>query len=205
MTKVAENQVITKKEVSKSAKTQEVSKAEQIILDSIKKDAKKESKKETPIKVKFATLYGMKFGAKPNANLRLAVKLFEANKDKENLTFEYLFSEYKKILTRNDYKIDKNTKGRLRRILSRTIVSGIARESVQGLKFNLYANYNGVKIVTSKKFNYNSDFNVSPSEIYDNLYTFKFASKVTRKLKAEMTPTLQKQIEAFKSPKKVNK
>ncbi len=69
------------------------------------------------------------------------------------MTFNYILSEYKKEMIRNDKKPDgKNFEGRLRRILYRSIESGITRESIQGIKFNLNANYKGIKVITSQPF-----------------------------------------------------
>ena len=193
------------KKVNEVKVVSESSEAKKIILASSKKVEVSESKVEVS-ESKVVLLYGKKFGKKPNSNLRIAVKLFEQLKDKENLTFNFLFDEYKKLLLKNDLKVDKNTKGRLRRILYRSIETGIIRDTDQAIKFNLYANYNGIKIVTKNKFNYDPQtFNVDPKEVYNNLYTFKFANKVTRKLKADITKTILKKIEALKNPKKVNK
>ncbi len=77
--------------------------------------------------------------------------------------FNYILSEYKKRKWfRNDKKTDgKNFEGRLRRILYRSIESGITRESIQGIKFNLNANYKGIKVITSQPFVFNNSANVA--------------------------------------------
>lgn len=165
------------------------------------KDVKNDVKKPTPTptpKKKYAEIYGVRLGAKPNANLRIAVKVFEANQNKV-LTWSQLFELYKKELIKNDYKIDKNTKGRLRRILSRTNLSGLARESVQGLKYNLNANYKGIKVILKTPFIQNSKFNVEPSQVYENTYKFIFAKKVNRIMKADLTDATKKKLELFKA------
>ena len=131
--------------MSKVAKVLEV-KNGQLVATPTPKATEKPTPTPTP-KKKYAEIYGVRLGAKPNANLRIAVKVFKANQNKV-LTWSQLLELYKKELIKNDYKIDKNTVGRLARILSRTNLSGIARESVQGLKFNLSANYNGIKVKT---------------------------------------------------------
>lgn len=168
-------------------------------VKNVKNDVKKPTPTPTPtLKKKFAEIYGVRLGAKPNANLRIAVKVFEANQNKV-LTFEQLFKLYCEELKKNDYKIDKNTKGRLRRILSRTNLSGLARESVQGLKFNLQANYKGIKVILKTPFIQNSSYNVEPKQIYDNTYKFIFAKKVNRIMKAELTDATKKKLELFKA------
>ena len=161
------------------------------------KNVKNEVKKPTT-KKKYAEIYGVHLGAKPNANLRIAVKVFEANQNKVLTWFE-LFELYKKELIKNDYKIDKNTKGRLRRILSRTNLSGLARDSKQGLKYNLQANYKGIKVILKTPFIQNSKFNVEPKQVYENTYKFVFAKKVTRIMKAELTEATKKKLELFKA------
>ncbi len=60
-------------------------------------------------------------------------------------------------MIRNDKKPDgKNFEGRLRRILYRSIESGITREPIQGIKFNLNPNYKGIKVITSQPFFFNT-------------------------------------------------
>jgi hypothetical protein len=104
-------------------------------------------------KVKFREIFGIRLGAKPSIELKLAVKVLKANQDKSNMSFNFILSEYKKEMIRNDKKTDgKNFEGRLRRILYRSIESGITRESIQGIKFNLKANYKGIKVITSQPF-----------------------------------------------------
>ena len=166
-------------------------------VKNVKNDVKKPTPTPTP-KKKFAEIYGVQLGAKPDANMRIAVKVFEANQN-EVLTWSQLFELYKKELIKNDYKIDKNTKGRLRRILSRTNLSGLARNSVQGLKYNLNANYKGIKVILKTPFIQNSSFNVEPKQVYENTYKFIFAKKVNRIMKAELTDATKKKLELFKA------
>jgi len=183
----------------KNSNKLEVKNGKLVVATAKKANNPKEAKKKVS---KFRTIYGIQQGAKPNANLKIAVKLFEANKDKENLTFANLLTQYEALLKRNDYKIDKNTEGRLRRILSRTINSGISRESIQGIKFNLYANYKGIKIVTSKPFIFDSNYNVSPNQVRENLYTFKFGTKTTLIKNIELSEAGKAKLELFKQANK---
>lgn len=183
--------------MSKLAKVLEVKEGKLVATPKAtpKKEAKKLVKKEAK---KYAEIYGIRLGAKPNANLRIAVKVFKANQNK-TLSWSQLLELYKKELLKNDYKIDKNTVGRLARILSRTNLSGIARESVQGLKFNLSANYNGIKVKTKFPFKQNDKFNVDRSQVYENTYQFIFADKGEKRiLKAELTEATKKKLAKFK-------
>jgi hypothetical protein len=149
--------------------------------------------------VKFREIYGIRLGAKPSIELRIAVKVLKANCERKNMSFNYILSEYKKEMIRNDKKTNgKNFEGRLRRILYRSIESGITRESIQGVKFNLNANYKGIKIITSLPFIFNNSANVSRKEVEDNLYSFKFNDKVTLVDKAELKSVSDK-VKAFKT------
>ncbi len=115
------------------------------------------------------------------------------------MTFNYILSEYKKEMIRNDKKTDgKNFEGRLRRILYRSIESGITRESIQGIKFNLNANYKGIKVITSQPFVFNNSANVARKDVEENLYTFKFNKVVTLVTKAEIK-TVSDKVKAFKT------
>lgn len=182
--------------MSKVAKVLEV-KNGQLVATPTLKATEKPTPTPTP-KKKYANIYGVQFGAKPDANMRIAVKVFKANQ-KKVLSFKELFELYKKELLKNDYKIDKNTKGRLRRILYRSNISGIARGSVQALKYNLHANYNGIKMKTKNKFIVNDKFNVEPRQVYENTYEFIFADKGEKRiLKAELTEATKKKVNAFK-------
>ena len=150
-------------------------------------------------KVKFREIFGIRLGAKPNIQLKTTVKVLKANKDRSNMTFSYILSEYKKEMTRNDKKTDgKNFEGRLRRILYRSIESGITRESIQGIKFNLKANYKGIKAITAKPFVFDKYGNVSRQQVEQNLYTFKFNKVVTLVTKAEIK-TVSDKVKAFKT------
>ena len=147
---------------------------------------KKVAKKET--KVKFREIFGIRLGAKPSIELKTAVKVLKRISDKPNLTFSYILSEYKKEMIRNDKKVDgKNFEGRLRRILYRSIESGITRESIQG-----------IKVITSKPFVFNNSANVSRKDVEENLYTFKFNKVVTLVTKAEIK-TVSDKVKAFKT------
>tara|TARA_R110000822_G_C14910612_1_gene450155 strand:+ start:48 stop:344 length:297 start_codon:yes stop_codon:yes gene_type:complete len=65
-------------------------------------------------KVKFREIFGIRLGAKPSIELKLAVKVLKANQERSNMTFNYILSEYKKEMIRNDKKTDgKNFEGRL--------------------------------------------------------------------------------------------
>jgi hypothetical protein len=102
-------------------------------------------------------------------------------------------------MIRNDKKTDgKNFEGRLRRILYRSIESGITRESIQGIKFNLKANYKGIKVITSQPFVFNNSANVARKDVEENLYTFKFNKVVTLVTKAEIK-TVSDKVKAFKT------
>ena len=137
-----------------------VVKGNKLVVTTANVEKKKVVKKET--KVKFREIFGIRLGAKPSIELKTAVKVLKRISDKPNLTFSYILSEYKKEMIRNDKKVDgKNFEGRLRRILYRSIESGITRESIQGIKFNLNANYKGIKVITSKPFVFNNSANVS--------------------------------------------
>jgi hypothetical protein len=150
-------------------------------------------------KVKFREIFGIRLGAKPSIELKTAVKVLEANKERSNMSFNYILSEYKKEMIRNDKKTDgKNFEGRLRRILYRSIESGITRESIQGIKFNLNANYKGIKVITSQPFVFNNSANVARKDVEENLYTFKFNKVVTLVTKAEIK-TVSDKVKAFKT------
>ena len=156
-------------------------------------------KVETKKVVKFREIFGIRLGAKPSIELRTAVKVLEKNKERSNMTFNYILSEYKKEMIRNDKKTDgKNFEGRLRRILYRSIESGITRESIQGIKFNLNANYKGIKVITSQPFVFNNSANVARKDVEENLYTFKFNKVVTLINKAELK-TVEDKVKAFKT------
>ncbi len=87
------------------------------------------------------------------------------------MSFIYILSEYKKEMIRNDKKrTAKILKGRLRRILYRSIESGITRESIQGIKFNLNANYKGIKVITSQPFVFNNSANVAGEGALKKIY-----------------------------------
>ena len=149
-------------------------------------------------KVKFREIFGIRLGAKPSIELRTAVKVIEKNKERKMMSFNYILSEYKKEMIRNDKKTDgKNFEGRLRRILYRSIESGITRESIQGIKFNLSANYKGIKVVTSKPFEFNNSANVSRKEVEENLYTFDFEKDYKLVNKASLK-TYSAKVKAFK-------
>ena len=149
--------------------------------------------------VKFREIFGIRLGAKPSIELRTAVKVLKANSERSNMTFNYILSEYKKEMIRNDKKTDgKNFEGRLRRILYRSIESGITRESIQGIKFNLNANYKGIKVITSQPFVFNNSANVARKDVEENLYTFKFNKVVTLVNKAELK-TVADKVKAFKT------
>ena len=155
--------------------------------------------KKKVAKVKFREIFGIRLGAKPSIELKTAVKVLEANKERSNMTFNYILSEYKKEMIRNDKKVDgKNFEGRLRRILYRSIESGITRESIQGIKFNLNANYKGIKVITSQPFVFNNSANVARKDVEENLYTFKFNKVVTLVTKAEIK-TVSDKVKAFKT------
>jgi hypothetical protein len=148
---------------------------------------------------KFREVYGIRLGAKPSIELKTVVKVLKENSDKEKMTFHYILSEYKKAMTRADKKTDgKNFEGRLRRILYRSIESGITRESIQGIKFNLNANYKGIKVITSQPFVFNNSANVARKDVEENLYTFKFNKVVTLINKAELK-TVADKVKAFKT------
>ena len=150
-------------------------------------------------KVKFREIFGIRLGAKPSIELKLAVKVLKANQERSNMSFNYILSEYKKEMIRNDKKTDgKNFEGRLRRILYRSIESGITRESIQGIKFNLKANYKGIKVITSQPFIFNNSANVARKDVEENLYTFKFNKVVTLVTKAEIK-TVSDKVKAFKT------
>ena len=150
-------------------------------------------------KVKFREIFGIRLGAKPSIELKTAVKVLKANQERSNMTFNYILSEYKKEMIRNDKKTDgKNFEGRLRRILYRSIESGITRESIQGIKFNLNANYKGIKVITSQPFIFNNSANVARKDVEENLYTFKFNKVVTLVTKAEIK-TVSDKVKAFKT------
>jgi hypothetical protein len=150
-------------------------------------------------KVKFREIFGIRLGAKPSIELKLAVKVLKANQERSNMSFNYILSEYKKEMIRNDKKTDgKNFEGRLRRILYRSIESGITRESIQGIKFNLKANYKGIKVITSQPFVFNNSANVARKDVEENLYTFKFNKVVTLVTKAEIK-TVSDKVKAFKT------
>ena len=150
-------------------------------------------------KVKFREIFGIRLGAKPSIELKLAVKVLKANQERSNMSFSYILSEYKKEMIRNDKKTDgKNFEGRLRRILYRSIESGITRESIQGIKFNLKANYKGIKVITSQPFVFNNSANVARKDVEENLYTFKFNKVVTLVVKAEIK-TVSDKVKAFKT------
>jgi len=147
---------------------------------------------------KFREVYGIRLGAKPSIELKTVVKVLKENSEKEKMTFHYILSEYKKAMIRADKKTDgKNFEGRLRRILYRSIESGITRESIQGIKFNLNANYKGIKVITSQPFIFNNSANVSRQDVENNLYTFKFAKKVSLVTNAEIK-TVTDKLKAFK-------
>ena len=150
-------------------------------------------------KVKFREIFGIRLGAKPSIELKTAVKVLKANQERSNMSFSYILSEYKKEMIRNDKKVDgKNFEGRLRRILYRSIESGITRESIQGIKFNLNANYKGIKVITSQPFVFNNSANVARKDVEENLYTFKFNKVVTLVTKAEIK-TVSDKVKAFKT------
>ena len=150
-------------------------------------------------KVKFREIFGIRLGAKPSIELKTAVKVLKANQERSNMSFNYILSEYKKEMIRNDKKVDgKNFEGRLRRILYRSIESGITRESIQGIKFNLNANYKGIKVITSQPFVFNNSANVARKDVEENLYTFKFNKVVTLVTKAEIK-TVSDKVKAFKT------
>ena len=162
---------------------------------------KKVAKKVPTVKkvVKFREIFGIRLGAKPSIELRSAVKVLKANSDRSNMSFNFILSEYKKEMIRNDKKTDgKNFEGRLRRILYRSIESGITRESIQGIKFNLNANYKGIKVITSQPFVFNNSANVARKDVEENLYTFKFNKVVTLINKAELK-TVEDKVKAFKT------
>ena len=149
--------------MSKLAKVLEVKEGKLVATPKAtpKKEAKKLVKKEAK---KYAEIYGIRLGAKPNANLRIAVKVFKANQNK-TLSWSQL----------------------------------LARESVQGLKFNLSANYNGIKVKTKFPFKQNEKFNVDRSQVYENTYQFIFADKGEKRiLKAELTEATKKKLAKFK-------
>ena len=162
---------------------------------------KKATKKVATVKkvVKFREIFGIRLGAKPSIELRSAVKVLKANSERSNMTFNFILSEYKKEMIRNDKKVNgKNFEGRLRRILYRSIESGITRESIQGIKFNLNANYKGIKVITSQPFVFNNSANVARKDVEENLYTFKFNKVVTLINKAELKSVSDK-VKAFKT------
>ena len=162
---------------------------------------KKATKKVATVKkvVKFREIFGIRLGAKPSIELRSAVKVLKANSERSNMTFNFILSEYKKEMIRNDKKTNgKNFEGRLRRILYRSIESGITRESIQGIKFNLNANYKGIKVITSQPFVFNNSANVARKDVEENLYTFKFNKVVTLINKAELK-TVADKVKAFKT------
>ena len=162
---------------------------------------KKATKKVATVKkvVKFREIFGIRLGAKPSIELRSAVKVLKANSERSNMTFNFILSEYKKEMIRNDKKTNgKNFEGRLRRILYRSIESGITRESIQGIKFNLNANYKGIKVITSQPFVFNNSANVARKDVEENLYTFKFNKVVTLINKAELKSVSDK-VKAFKT------
>jgi hypothetical protein len=173
----------------------EITKAQKIILDSVKVKTKKTEKVKED---KFRNIYGIRQGVKPSLELKIAVKLFELNKDKNNITFNELFTQFKTLIIKNGNKVNKNTKNRLGRILTRSIESGIARESIQGIKFNLYANYKGIKIVTSSPLVYDTNFNVSVEQMESITYSFKFNKDVILIKNAELNQTTKEKVKAFK-------
>jgi hypothetical protein len=162
-------------------------------------NVEKVATKKVAKKVKSRDLYGIRFGEKPNSELRNAVKVMSANKDKKNMTFDFILSEYKKSMIKNDKVVTgKNFEGRLRRILYRSIESGLTRKSVQGIEFNLSANYYGIKIVLANPFIFDSNANVDRKQVEANLYTFKFNKVVKVVTKAEFK-TVKDKVEAFQS------
>jgi len=167
-------------------KTQKVSKANQIILESQKVSKanqiilESQKVKETTNKVKATkNLYGIQLSTKPNLELRTALKVVKANSDKSNITFYTLYSEFKKEIIQSGNKVNKNTEGRLRRILYRSVESGVSKQSIQGIKFNLAANYKGVKVIVKTPFIFSGKGDVSKSQVENNLYSFKVAKEVT--------------------------
>jgi hypothetical protein len=164
-----------------------------------KTPTKNPTKATTPTKkVKFREIFGIRLGAKPSIELRTAVKVIEKNKERSKMTFNFILSEYKKEMIRNDKKTDgKNFEGRLRRILYRSIESGITRESIQGIKFNLSANYKGIKVETSQPFQFNNSANVARKEVEENLYTFVFEKDYKLVNKASLK-TYSAKVKAFK-------
>ncbi len=115
------------------------------------------------------------------------------------MSSNYILPEYKKEMIRNAKKpAGKNFEGRLRRILYRSIESGIPRESIQGIKFNLNANYKGIKVITSHPFVFNNSATVARKDVEENLYTFKFNKVVPLINKAELK-TVAAKVKAFKT------
>jgi hypothetical protein len=152
---------------------------------------------KTPKAKATKTLYGVQLSTKPNLELRTALKVVKANADKSNLTFQFLYAEFKKEIIRGGNKVNKNTEGRLRRILYRSIESGVSKESIQGIKFNLSANFRGVKVIVKTPFVFGGKGDVSKSQVENNLYSFKVAKVVTNVKEAKIE-AIKDKLNAFR-------
>ena len=160
----------------------------------IKKVVKKVIKKESI----FGDIFGINTGKKPCIELRVATVVFQKY-DGKPVKFNQLWADYQKLMIRVNTtgEIDVNQKGRLRRIIYRTIPSGLYKKTAQGIRFNLLANYSGVKLKKAKKFTYKDNGDVTPQQVYDNEYTFTFSKNVSRVMKRELTMKTNEDIKAF--------
>ena len=158
----------------------------------------KETPKTTPKQTRATkNLYGVQLSTKPNLELRTALKVIQNNSEKKNITFKFLFAEFSKEIIKGGNKINKNTEGRLRRILYRSVESGITKESIQGIKFNLAANYKGVKVIVSQPFEFGVKGDVSRSQVENNLYSFKI-NKVVKTIEEGTIQSVADKVKAFK-------
>ena len=164
------------------------------VKETPKKAVKKAVKKE-PI---FGDIFGFNTGKKPCIELRVATVIFEKYNNKP-VKFNQLWADYQELMksVNTTGKIGKNQKGRLRRIIYRTIPSGLYKKTAQAIQFNLLANYKGVKLKKAKQFEYNLSGDVSPQQVYDNEYTFIFAKNYSRAMKRELTMKNNADLKAF--------
>tara|TARA_R110000744_G_scaffold39652_2_gene90143 strand:+ start:51 stop:611 length:561 start_codon:yes stop_codon:yes gene_type:complete len=126
-------------------------------------------------------IYGIKLSTKLPKEVKAVIQVIENNKGKGFISFDILFSQYCKELSKVSNS-KSNLKTRFRRILYRTVEGVILKKSIQSAKFNLKANIKGIKVQSQLNIEYKTNGDAITNSVDTNFFKFVVAEKVeTRK------------------------
>jgi hypothetical protein len=133
---------------------------------------------------------------KENSESKAMITVIKTLKSDTFYTYEFLKQSWLKELALIS-KSKSNLKTRFDRLLYRSIESGISRGSIQGLKFNLVANYKGLSIKSKEPVIFKSDFNAELKTVVNNEYSFKKSDDIVLRDNYKPTEAMNKRVLAF--------